>query len=307
MEQAEPDSRIEARKLTEYLGVLATSSRFTDPSKEDKTDGIVLPTSFSATSIILFIAKYIIEGLLSGQGKRVLRELFGPSSSPDLRKLMKEAFASLLPRLQSVPRESNFQTDIDSALFALDNLYLFLAEHLTNPPPAGPGDRIASANEEVIHLTNALARLGVLGFHNYLAAVGCFLLVLVERADIDGPAEMKNACRQLQAGIEHAEKTLLEWRHWSNSRLGVRSTAFVQGEPTITLITLDGSRYSAPGVRGWYGVSDEEEARFRRELLLAEDLVWEDVRSQYDLQQADGVLQNWRDLRTAWIELGFCG
>jgi hypothetical protein len=306
MELTELDSQALARILAKSLGVVATSSRSADPAKNDKTDGIVLPTSASATAVILFIARYIAEGLLSGQGKRVLRELFGSSDSPDLRRLMKDVFASLLPRLQSVPRESNFQSDIDSGLLALDNVYLFLAEHLTNPPPAGPADRIVFANQEVIHLTNALARLGVIGLHNYLVAAGCFLLVLVERAGIDGEGELKNACQQLQAGIGHAEKTLLEWREWSNSRLGLSSAGWVHGEPTVTLITLDGNRYSAPGVRGWYGIGEAEDERLDRELQLAKDLVWEDVRRQYDLQQAEDVLQKWQGLKTAWTGQGFC-
>ncbi|MEA2605103.1 MAG: hypothetical protein QOF89_6095 [Acidobacteriota bacterium] len=307
MDQVELDRQMETRILIKSVGVFAPQSGPMDPLKEGGTDSIALPKSVAGTSVILFVATYIAQGFLQGVGNRIFQELFGGSSSPDLRRLMQEVFASLRQLLRDVLQEHDVEVEIDNTRKALGDLYSLLAEHLTNPPPQGPRDRIEAANLRALDLTSALDRLGVLGFHNYLAAIGCYLLVLTERARIDGPAEMKNACRQLQLGIAHAEETLVQWRRWSDSRLSTRETGWIQGEPTILQITMDGHPYRAAGVRGWYRLNDaEDEVKFEQEFERAKTLLWDDVRKAYNLDQADDVIQKWRDLKVSWIGLGFC-
>lgn len=304
MQELDKNRQLEIGVIQQNVRSLISVLRPVDGRDEIAAGTLDLPKSLAGTSVIIFVATSIAQGFLQGLGARIFQSLFGGSSTIDLRKLMEEVIASLRHLL----REFAIEQEIENSRNALEKLYLLLAEHLTNPPPQGPRDRIEFANQRVLDLTTALEKLGILGFHNYLSANGCYLLVLEERARIDGPAEMKNACRRLRRGIEHAEKVLLDWRHWSDSRLSTRNSGWDRhGEPTTLQITMNGQLYSAAGVRGWYRVNDlNDDAKFIEEYKLAKDLLWAGIRKDWDLDAAVNVLEKWRELELQWTSLGYC-
>ena len=304
-----PDRELEVETLREYLGSLLA---ITHPS--GLAGRANLPLTTGAPAIVVFVALNIARGFLQGAGDRIFKEIFGDSSSYDLKSLIAEVLASMRRIFKDVLQQHEIDREVARTEKALEDLFSLVAQHLTNPPPAGPSDRIRAANLRALDLVSALARLKILGLHNYMIANGCYLLVLTERAVIDGDEEMRNACRQLRIGIAHAERMMAEWRRWSDLRVQSRlANHGPNGEPTMIKISFEGQTFRADGVRGWYRlnhegmfISAEEEETYNRDISRAKEIVWERLYDQNQLGEIEKVIREWKELKEKWATDGHC-